>query len=183
VRSRLWPPVVLACVLGLAGCSSQPVVDVPATAGAGATLTPTPIATRDSTPSSAGPALDCAVVLPGSRIEQDLGLPSGAAALADDGSSCSYAIAGNPEAVVVTLTPARLLETFRGAGEAVGAVSVPLGEAAYQRTAPEGGTEPSELAVLAGGYELRIVSYVGDSAVSVQWAQTVFASVDVRLVV
>ncbi|OOB91830.1 hypothetical protein [Rathayibacter sp. VKM Ac-2630] len=183
MRSRLWSPVVLACVLGVAGCSSQPVVDVPASAGAGATLTPTPIATRDTTPSSAGPALDCAAVLPGSRIEQDLGLPSGAAGLADDGRTCSYSLAGNPEAVVVTLTPARLLETFVGAGEAAGAVPVPLGEAAYQRSAPEGGTESSELAVLAGGYELRIVSFVGDPAVVVQWAETVFAAVGVRLVV
>ncbi|NQX04403.1 hypothetical protein HQQ82_06270 [Rathayibacter sp. VKM Ac-2856] len=180
VRSH-HPVLLLAAVTLLAGCSSTPVVDVPASAvsaSPSAAVAPSPTATATVAP-SAGPELDCAAALPAAVVETGVGLPAETATLVQSGDSCSYGIAGNPAAVVVTVGPARLAETFQGAGEAVGAVPVPLGEAAYRIQGSA--TAPSELAVLAGGYELRVESFVGDQDLLAEWAVAVLDSLGVRL--
>jgi hypothetical protein len=179
LRSRRSAVPALALVLALSACSSEPVIEVPERAGDGATITPTAI--PRSEPAASAPTLDCARVLPAAGIEQSAGLPAGSVELVDDGRSCSYAAAGNPSALVVTLGPARLLETFVGAGEAVGATAVPLGDAAYRVDPVAGASQPGELAIQAGGYELRIVSFLGDSSTAIDWAGAVLADVGVRL--
>lgn len=174
-------------VLPLAGCSGDAVVDVPESA----TVSLPPRATAaPSEQGSAGPAesidspgLDCALALPASAIEDATGLPGGSVTEEPaEGGHCSYAIAGNPAAVAVTLRPARLAETFAGEGEALGAVQAPLGEDAYWLEG-EGPASASEFAVLASGYELHIVSYVGQRDDVVGWAVSVLASVGVELTV
>lgn len=157
----------------------MPVVEIPERSGATAVITPTPVPTEPA--AAEQPVLDCAAVLPSSRIEETTGLPAGSVALTDDARSCTYSVAGNPSALEVTLAPARLLETFVGAGEAVGATPVPLGDAAYRVDRDAAASQPGELAIQAGGYEVRIVSHLGDSATALDWAETVLAAVGVRL--
>lgn len=174
--------LLLAATALLAGCSSTGVVDVPESAR---TTAPSAVAAPESVPSATAatvapaPELDCSAALPASAVETAVGLPAGTAVLVQAGDTCSYGIAGNPSAVLVSVGPARLAETFAGAGEAVGAVPAPLGEAAYRL---EGSAAtPSQLAVLAGGYELHVESFVGDQDVLADWAVAVFDSLGVRL--
>ncbi|TCL84895.1 MULTISPECIES: hypothetical protein [unclassified Rathayibacter] len=174
--------LLLAATALLTGCSSAGVVDVPESAG---TTAPDAVAAPESVPSATAatvapaPELDCSAALPASAVETAVGLPAGTAVLVQAEDSCSYGIAGNPSAVLVSVGPARLAETFAGAGEAVGAVPAPLGEAAYRL---EGSAAtPSQLAVLAGGYELHVESFVGDQDVLADWAVAVFDSLGVRL--
>jgi hypothetical protein len=173
--------LLLAATALLAGCSSTGVVDVPEAA-----RTTAPSAASESVPSATAttvappaPALDCSAALPASAVETAVGLPAGTVVLVQAGDTCSYGIAGNPFAVLVGVGPARLAETFAGAGEAVGAVPAPLGEAAYRLEGSP--TTPSQLAVLAGGYELHVESFVGDQDVLADWAVAVFDSLGVRL--
>ncbi|TDX80753.1 hypothetical protein EDF35_0414 [Rathayibacter sp. PhB151] len=173
--------LLLAATALLAGCSSTGVVDVPESArttapGAASESVPSATATAVAPPA---PALDCSAALPASAVETAVGLPAGTAVLVQAGDTCSYGIAGNPSAVLVGVGPARLAETFAGAGEAVGAVPAPLGEAAYRLEGSP--TTPSQLAVLAGGYELHVESFVGDQDVLADWAVAVFDSLGVRL--
>lgn len=183
MRQRLLALVVVAAgALVVTGCSSD-VIDVPASAVVSevprASVTPsaTPQVTADQA------ALDCAVALPASDVEAGIGLPAGTVTAGSSSAGvCTYTIAGNPAAVIVSLASARLPETFTGAGEAQGATPAPLGTAAYW-VEGEGGTTPSEFAVLAGGYELHVVSYVGDRSTLVDWAVEVLAAVDVPLAV
>ncbi|MCJ1699193.1 hypothetical protein MT356_05615 [Rathayibacter festucae] len=175
--------LLLAATALLAGCSSTGVVDVPESAR---TTAPSAVAAPESVPSAtaatvapSAPALDCSAALPASAVETAIGLPAGTAVLVQAGDTCSYGIAGNPSAVLVSVGPARLAETFAGAGEAVGAVPAPLGEAAYRLDGSA--ATPSQLAVLAGGYELHVESFVGDQDVLADWAVAVFDSLGVRL--
>ncbi|ROQ15944.1 hypothetical protein EDF54_0813 [Rathayibacter sp. PhB93] len=174
--------LLLAATALLAGCSSTGVVDVPESAR---TTAPSAVAAAESVPSETAatvapaPELDCSAALPASAVETAVGLPAGTAVLVQAGDTCSYGIAGNPSAVLVSVGPARLAETFAGAGEAVGAVPAPLGEAAYRLEGSP--TTPSQLAVLAGGYELHVESFVGDQDVLADWAVAVFDSLGVRL--
>ncbi|QHF23522.1 hypothetical protein GTU73_05500 [Rathayibacter sp. VKM Ac-2804] len=177
------PLLVVAATILLAGCSSAPVLDVPESAR---TAAPSSLAAPEAAPTAtatadlpASPELDCSTALPPAAVESAVGLPAGTAALQQSGDTCSYAVAGNPSAVVVRVGPARLAETFIGAGEAVGAVSAPLGEAAYRLEGSP--TTPSELAVLAGGYEVHVESYVGDQDVLADWAVAVLDPLGVRL--
>ena len=179
LRSRRPAVLVLTLVLALTGCSSQPVIEIPEQSGATAVITPTPVPPEQT--AAARPVLDCAAVLPASRIEESTGLPAGSVELVDDGRSCSYSVAGNPSALEVTLAPARLIETFVGAGEAVGATPVPLGDAAYRVDRDAAASRPAELAIQAGGYEVRVVSHLGDSATALDWAESVLAAAGVRL--
>ncbi|MBO0983069.1 hypothetical protein [Rathayibacter sp. SD072] len=179
LRSRRPAVLVLSLVVVLAGCSSEPVVEIPEQSGATAVITPTPVPAEPT--AAAQPVLDCATVLPASRIEESTGLPTRSVALVGDGRRCTYSVAGNPSALEVTLAPARLLETFVGAGEAVGATPVPLGDAGYRVDRDAGASQPGELAIQAGGYEVRIVSHLGDSAAALDWAETVLAAAGVRL--
>jgi hypothetical protein len=174
--------LLLAATALLAGCSSTGVVDVPESAR---TTAPSAVAAPESVPSATAatvapaPELDCSAALPASAVETAVGLPAGTAALVQAGDTCSYGIAGNPSAVLVSVGPARLAETFAGAGEAVGAVPAPLGEAAYRLDGSA--ATPSQLAVLAGGYELHVESFVGDQDVLADWAVAVFEALGVRL--
>lgn len=171
--------LLLAATALLTGCSSTGVVDVPESAR---TTAPSAVTAPESVPSATvapAPELDCSAALPASAVETAVGLPAGTAVLVQAGDTCSYGIAGNPSAVLVSVGPARLAETFAGAGEAVGAVPAPLGEAAYRL---EGSAAtPSQLAVLAGGYELHVESFVGDQDVLADWAVAVFDALGVRL--
>ncbi|SMH31127.1 hypothetical protein SAMN06295885_0541 [Rathayibacter oskolensis] len=188
---RLRLPVLLtACVvLALTGCSSDSVIDVPESSGtpSGSTDAGTPppaISTPVETASAAaGPAIDCATALPSSVVEESVGLPAGTVSAAAGGGDCTYSIAGNPSALVLRIDSAPLAETFTGGGEAKGATPAPLGAAAYWLAGDPRTSTPSELAVLAGGYELHIVSFVGDQGLLVDWAVSAFAAVDVSLVV
>ncbi|MWV30277.1 hypothetical protein [Rathayibacter iranicus] len=171
---------MLALVLGavLSGCASGDVIDVPESAGnvianAAPRSTPSVGATVDS--------VDCGVALPAIVVEHDLGLPAGTVTLAPAGQVCSYTIAGDDSAVVLTLRRGPLLETFTDAGEAVGAVPLSLGMAGYWL--PGSGSAPSELAVLAGGWELHVVSSLGGQSTLVGWACVALASVGVPLAV
>ncbi|NQX15201.1 hypothetical protein [Rathayibacter sp. VKM Ac-2857] len=177
------PLLLIAATVLLAGCSSPAVLDVPESAG---TAAPTSVAAPEAVPTAtaatdtpAAPELDCSAALPAAAVESAVGLPAGTAVLLQTEDACSYAIAGNPSAVLVTVGPARLAETFTGAGEAVGAVPAPLGEAAYRLEGSP--TTPSELAVLAGGYELHVESFVGDQDALADWAVAVLDSLGVRL--
>jgi hypothetical protein len=171
----------------VSGCASGDVIDVPESAGvASATPVPSSVPSAPSVPSvpssdPAGEGVDCASALPASLVEQEAGLTAGAVALTAAGDTCSYAVDGGDPAVVLTLHRGPLVETFTGAGEALGAVPVSLGTAAYwvQGIA----SAPSELAVLAGGWEARIVSSVGEQSTLVGWAVSALASVDVPLAV
>ena len=185
---RAHQPVLLVVAVAalLAGCSSAAVVDVPESAGTAAASAvavpePAPSATTATTATAAptSPDLDCSSALPASVVDAGVGLPAGTTVLLPEADSCSYSIAGNPSAVVVDVGPARLAETFAGAGEAVGAVPAPLGEAAYRLEGSP--AAPSELAVLAGGYELHVTSFVGDQDLLADWAVAVFDSLGVRL--
>jgi len=182
---RAHQPVLLVVAVAalLAGCSSAAVVDVPESAGTAASSAvavpePAPSATT-ATAAPTAPDLDCSSALPASVVDAGVGLPAGTTVLLPSADSCSYSIAGNPSAVVVDVGPARLAETFAGAGEAVGAVPAPLGEAAYRLEGSP--ATPSELAVLAGGYELHVTSFVGDQDLLADWAVAVFDSLGVRL--
>ncbi|KQQ05208.1 MULTISPECIES: hypothetical protein [unclassified Rathayibacter] len=184
MRLRL-PVLVSAVVLLLSGCASAAVIDVPDSAGsapASSTSAAAPPATpaASATPTAVAPAaLDCDAALPAGTVEDRVGLPRGTATPAVVDGDCTYSIAGNPSAVVVSLTPARLTDTFTGEGDSRGAVSVPLGTAGYwvQGSA----ATPSEFAVVAGGQELHIVSFVGDQGALIDWAVSVLASVGVDL--
>ncbi|PPG48580.1 hypothetical protein C5C24_15710 [Rathayibacter sp. AY2B3] len=176
--------LALSLAVGVSGCASGDVIDVPESAGvASATPVPSAAPSVPSVPSSdpAGEGVDCASALPASLVEQEAGLTAGAVALTAAGDTCSYAVDGGDPAVVLTLHRGPLVETFTGAGEALGAVPVSLGTAAYwvQGIA----SAPSELAVLAGGWEARIVSSVGEQSTLVGWAVSALASVDVPLAV
>lgn len=176
-------PVVSVAALVLVGCSSPDVIDVPESAVV--SEVPRAEATPSTAPESTatGPALDCATALPASVVEAGTGLPVGTVASVDSAQGqCVYSIAGNPGAVVVTLGSARLAETFTGQGEAQGATPAPLGSAAYWLEG-DGASSPSELAVLSEGYELHVVSYVGDRSTLVDWAAAVLASVGAPLTV
>ncbi|PPF25428.1 hypothetical protein C5D07_06580 [Rathayibacter tritici] len=170
--------LALALAADVSGCASGAVIDIPDSA-VSASATNVPPAT--SAPATAEQDVDCAGALAATAIEQDTGLPAGSVVLAAAGDTCSYALAGNDSAVVLTLHRGPLLETFTGAGEAAGAVPVSLGTAAYWL--PGLAPAPSELAVLAGGWELRIVSSVGEQATLVDWAVSALASVGVPLAV
>ncbi|PPI18261.1 hypothetical protein C5D34_15565 [Rathayibacter sp. AY1B1] len=179
--------LALALAVGVSGCASGDVIDVPESAGvASATPVPSAAPTAPSVPSvpssdPAGEGVDCASALPASLVEQEAGLTPGAVALTAAGDTCSYAVDGGDPAVVLTLHRGPLVETFTGAGEALGAVPVSLGTAAYW--AQGIASAPSELAVLAGGWEARIVSSVGEQSTLVGWAVSALASVDVPLAV
>ncbi|PPF35417.1 MULTISPECIES: hypothetical protein [unclassified Rathayibacter] len=172
--------LALALAAGVSGCASGEVIDVPESAGLAST-TPVPSAapTVSSVPSSEG--VDCATALPASLVEQEAGLTAGTVSITAAGDTCSYAVDGGDPVVVLTLHRGPLVETFTGAGEALGAVPVSLGTAAYwvQGIA----SAPSELAVLAGGWEARIVSSVGEQSTLVGWAVSALATVDVPLAV
>ncbi|PPH64153.1 hypothetical protein C5D25_05835 [Rathayibacter sp. AY1D7] len=172
--------LALALAAGVSGCASGEVIDVPESAGLAST-TPVPSAapTVPSVPSSEG--VDCATALPPSLVEQEAGLTAGTVSITAAGDTCSYAVDGGDPVVVLTLHRGPLVETFTGAGEALGAVPVSLGTAAYwvQGIA----SAPSELAVLAGGWEARIVSSVGEQSTLVGWAVSALATVDVPLAV
>ncbi|QHC59735.1 hypothetical protein [Rathayibacter sp. VKM Ac-2760] len=187
---RLHHPILLVAAAALlTGCASGPVIDVPesATSADGSAAAPAVTAEAETPEPTAEPtvapteaaALDCGTALPAATVEAGAGLPAGTVELVQSGDVCSYGIAGNPSAVVVTVGPARLAETFVGAGEAVGAVSAPLGEAAYRLEGSTGA--PSELAVLASGYELHVQSYVGEQDVLADWAVAVLGSLGVPL--
>ncbi|QHC67494.1 hypothetical protein GSU68_13570 [Rathayibacter sp. VKM Ac-2759] len=174
-----------ATVLLLSGCASGAVIDVPDSAGSAATAVPTASAAPEppAATSTAAAALDCTTALPAGTVEDRLGLPRGTATPAVVDGDCAYSIAGNPSAVAVSLTPARLVDTFTGEGDSRGAASVPLGSAAYWVQGSAATSTPSELAVLAGGQELHIVSFVGDQGALLDWAVAVLGSVGVDLVV
>lgn len=177
---------LLAAAILLSGCSGDDVIDVPSSAEAVAPATPP---SDPASPAPARPALDCERVLPASAVESGIGLPAGTvspgvfAAPTPEEQDCSYSIAGNPSAVVVALRPARLAETFQGAGEAVGAAPAPLGVDAYWVEGDPATARPSELAVLAGGYELHLVSHVGDQGLLTDWAVSALDAVGVALAV
>ncbi|PPG26490.1 MULTISPECIES: hypothetical protein [unclassified Rathayibacter] len=175
--------LALALAAGVSGCASGEVIDVPESAGLAST-TPVPsaaptVSSVPSVPSSEG--VDCATALPASLVEQEAGLTAGTVSITAAGDTCSYAVDGGDPVVVLTLHRGPLVETFTGAGEALGAVPVSLGTAAYwvQGIA----SAPSELAVLAGGWEARIVSSVGEQSTLVGWAVSALATVDVPLAV
>ncbi|QHC71110.1 hypothetical protein [Rathayibacter sp. VKM Ac-2801] len=173
--------LALALAAGVSGCASGDVIVVPESAGV-ASATPVPSA-APTAPSSdpAEEGVDCASALPSSLVEQEAGLTAGTVALTSAGDTCSYAVDGGDPVVVLTLHRGPLVETFTGAGEALGAVPVSLGTAAYwvQGIA----SAPSELAVLAGGWEARVVSSVGEQSALVGWAVSALATVDVPLAV
>ncbi|PPF15296.1 hypothetical protein [Rathayibacter sp. AY1A7] len=153
--------LALALAGGVSGCASGEVIDVPESAGLASTPpVPSPAPTVPSVPSSEG--VDCATALPASLVEQEAGSTAGTVSIAAAGDTCSYAVDGGDPVVVLTLHRGPLVETFTGAGEALGAAPVSLGTAAYgvQGIA----SAPSELAVLAGGWEARIVSSVGEQS-------------------
>jgi hypothetical protein len=184
VLVRLRSPVLsaalgLSAVLLLSGCAGPDVIDVPASASG-------PVESPEAAPSATGvptsEPLDCAGALPAALIEEDAGLATGAVVSRAEGDQCSYAVAGDDTAaVVLTLHRGPLVETFEGAGEAVNAVPLSLGTAAYWRQGLSGA--PSELAVLAGGWEVRVASSVGDQPAMVDWAGSALASVGVPLTV
>ncbi|PPG55896.1 MULTISPECIES: hypothetical protein [unclassified Rathayibacter] len=151
--------LALALAGGVSGCASGEVIDVPESAGLAST-TPVPsaaptVSSVPSVPSSEG--VDCATALPASLVEQEAGSTAGTVSITAAGDTCSYAVDGGDPVVVLTLHRGPLVETFTGAGEALGAVPVSLG---MQGIA----SAPSELAVLAGGWEARIVSSVGEQS-------------------
>ncbi|PPH27010.1 hypothetical protein [Rathayibacter sp. AY1F9] len=175
--------LALALAGGVSGCASGEVIDVPESAGLASTP-PVPSAAPTvpsvpSVPSSEG--VDCATALPASLVEQEAGSTAGTVSITAAEDTCSYAVDGGDPVVVLTLHRGPLVETFTGAGEALGAVPVSLGTAAYgvQGIA----SAPSELAVLAGGGEARIVSSVGEQSTLVGWAVSALATVDVPLAV
>ncbi|MWV50874.1 hypothetical protein GRS96_16505 [Rathayibacter sp. VKM Ac-2803] len=181
MRLRL-PVLVLATALLLSGCASGTVIDVPESAGSAAAA-PTGTAAPSAEPApSVAVALDCSTALPASALEDRVGLPRGTATASVVDGDCTYAIAGNPSAVVVSVAPGRLVETFTGEGDSRGAVPVPLGMAAYW-VPGDASSSPSELAVLAGGRELHIVSFVGDQPALLDWAVAVLGSLGVDLAV
>ncbi|AZZ48089.1 hypothetical protein C5C45_10170 [Rathayibacter rathayi] len=169
---------LLALAIGMSGCACGTAIDIPDSArGKSATSAPT----ATPAPTAVEQDVDCAGALPVTTIEQDTGLPAGSVVLAAARDTCSYALAGNDSAVVLILHRGPLLETFTGEGKAIGAVPISLGTAAYwlEGLAPA----PSELAVLAGGWELRIVSSIGKQSTLVDWAVSALASVGVPLAV
>ncbi|MBF4461624.1 MULTISPECIES: hypothetical protein [unclassified Rathayibacter] len=182
MRPRSASVAVAAVALStlLAGCSGGALIEVPESASP--TIASAARSAGEGTARSATDTLDCAAALPASRIEKDLALPEGAVGQPEPSTDgCAYAIAGNPSAIVLTMEPGRLADTFKRAGRAQGATPAPLGTAAYWRRGDA--REPSELAVLAGGIEVHLVSSVGEQTTLVSWAVAMLASQGVTLVV
>ncbi|QHF23524.1 hypothetical protein GTU73_05510 [Rathayibacter sp. VKM Ac-2804] len=168
--AALAAALVLPAALLLGGCSSS-TIDVPDEAPPTAVPSTAPSAGPTAEPTAPAPSaaasveeLDCAAVLPVETIEAVLELPEGFVTSSDQGSGCTWAMAGNPAALV--------LQTATGAGtsafaaqESAGPVEPSgLGDVAFFRAGDPAADPAAAVVVLMGDRLLSLRSYVGGQA-------------------
>lgn len=168
--AALATALVLPAALLLASCSSSSTIDVPDEAPQAAVESAAPSTAPTAEPTATAPSpsaassievLDCAAVLPVETIEAVLELPEGFVTPSEQGSGCTWAMAGNPAALVLQSATGAGTAEFTAQESAAPVQPSGLGDAAFFRAGDPAADPAATVVVLAGDRLLSLRSYVG----------------------